>query len=171
MKATPRRRDDNKEEVCMRAGRWLVAGLLAAVSGIAPTAATGWAAGEQDLEALRARVHQYWDARMKGDYKTAYAIEDPKIREGEKGGFQGYVAKRSGKGAAVEYKGYKVHKVQLVSAEKAEVQFEVDVVLHPYGVRTQDQSKDEWVKREGTWYRVYLTTIPTPPTPPPGKRP
>lgn len=128
--------------------------LLGALLGLAllalPLAAQE--AAKAELESgLQARGQTFWRARIKEDYAAQYGLLEPKVRR--QMSLTDYI---KGQGPLQ----YLEARIEAVTIEEAKGLLTVRTVIrikHPLLERQQQEMvvHEEWVKRQGEWYRVY----------------
>lgn len=108
----------------------------------------GCSGGAQETEAVRVRAQTYWDARVDGDWVTAYEYEEISTRPDAM--LQQYMANQG----SLRYKSVTVKDVALTSAERANVKVEMLYFFPMRGATEPVQAEVDtvWVKQGGEWY-------------------
>jgi hypothetical protein len=128
--------------------------LLGALVGLAllalPLAAQETAKTEHEA-GLKARGQAFWDARIKEDYAAQYGLLEPKVRR--QMSLTSYI---QGQGP-LQYLEAHIEKVQTDEAKGVLTVRTRVRIRHPLLERRNQELvvHEEWVKRQGEWYRVH----------------
>ena len=100
---------------------------------------------------LRARVSSWWQARIAGDYRTQYELQDPAFRA--RTSYEGYlpeVIRRT----RIPVKGFEITAIRRLADDRAEVALRVMVLLRSEQPVATDQT-EIWLWRERSWFKEY----------------
>jgi hypothetical protein len=128
--------------------------LLGALVGVAllalPLAAEKAAKVAPD-EGLQARGQAFWEARIKEDYATQYGLLEPKVRR--QLSLTNYIQAQG----PLQYLEARIEGVQIDEAKGVLTVRTRIRIKHPLLDRQTQETvvHEEWVKRQGAWYRVY----------------
>jgi hypothetical protein len=128
--------------------------LLGALVGLAllalPLAAEEVAKAEPDV-GLKGRGQAFWEARIKEDYAAQYGLLEPKVR------------RQISVNDYIKMQGplqYLEARIEAVTIDEAKAVLTVRTLIRikypPLDQRKQEiVVREEWVKRQGEWYRVH----------------
>jgi hypothetical protein len=128
--------------------------LLGALVGVAllalPLAAEEAAKAAPD-DGLPARGQAFWEARIKEDYAAQYGLLEPKVRR--QLSLTNYIQAQG----PLQYLEARIEKVQIDEAKGVLTVRTRVRIRHPMLDRQTQETvvQEEWVKRQGEWYRVY----------------
>jgi hypothetical protein len=153
-----RRREVDRRGV-ERGGRWAHAKLrhLARLGAWAclvlltlPLAAQEAAKTEPEA-GLKSRGQAFWEARVKEDYAAQYGLLEPKVRR--QMSLTNYI---QGQGP-LQYLEARIEGVQIDEAKGVLTVRTLIRIKHPLLERRSQEMvvQEEWVKRQGEWYRVH----------------
>jgi hypothetical protein len=114
---------------------------------------TGGEKNSADVSALKDRITQFWDCRLKGDYVTVYDLMSPDIRE--------TVTRPSFVGAKgfVNYYSYDIKSIEIDGDEaRARVHYTWKA-NHPLFEKSSVKDnvmEDVWVRIDGDWYKKFV---------------
>ena len=100
---------------------------------------------------LKARGLAFWEARVKEDYAAQYGLLEPKVRR--EMNLTNYI---QGQGP-LQYLEARIEGVQIDEAKGILTVRAMIRIKHPLLERQKQEVvvHEEWVKRQGEWYRVY----------------
>jgi len=124
---------------------------MAAAQSTGPAPVPGGGTPPDEILSLRQRTAEYWAARIARDYRTQWALSEPRLK-----GKMTPEEYGAGKGA-IQYLGYEVGDARINGAFAVidvKVIAKVTIARRPAEplVRTA-KVEDGWVKVDGIWYR------------------
>jgi|SRR5882724_5068906 len=128
--------------------------LLGALVGLAllalPLAAQETAKAEPDA-GLKARGQAFWEARIKEDYAAQYGLLEPKVRR--QLSLTNYIQAQG----PLQYLEARIEGIQIDESKGVLTVRTLIRIRHPLLERQKQEVAvhEEWVKRQGEWYRVY----------------
>ncbi|MBI1850122.1 MAG: hypothetical protein HYR85_07235 [Planctomycetes bacterium] len=139
----------------------VVAAVALTVSAFLFTSHSASAVSQQD--ALRARVGQFWDCRVKGDWVKEYELMSPDLHDQVK--LSDYVATKG----FISYYSYEVEKIDVnEDTGHARVRYTWRA-NHPAFSKASAQvhtMEDDWVLIDGAWFKKYVPpSVATPQVP------
>jgi hypothetical protein len=123
--------------------------LLWALYGCAGSPGIGNGAASE--EALRSRASTWWQARVSGDYRTQYELQDPAFRA--RTSYEGYLPELIRR-TRIPVKGFEITDVKQLGDGKAEVALRVTVLVRGDHTVATDQT-EIWLWRDGAWFKEY----------------
>jgi len=102
-------------------------------------------------ESLKARGQAFWEARIKEDYAAQYGLLEPKVRR--QMSLTNYIQAQG----PLQYLEAQIERVQIDEAKGVLTVRTQIRINHPLLERQKQQLvvQEEWVKRQGEWYRVH----------------
>jgi hypothetical protein len=147
------RRGVDRGERCLHA-RLRHRAMLGALACLAlltlPVAAQETAKAEPEA-GLKARGQAFWEARIKEDYAAQYGLLEPKVRR--EMSLTNYIQAQG----PLQYLEARIEGVQIDEA-KGVLKVRTLIRIKHLLLERQKQEmvvQEEWVKRQGEWYRVY----------------
>lgn len=130
--------------------RFLLGALLSLTFLALPLVAQETAKVDRD-ESLKARGQAFWEARIKEDYAAQYGLLEPKVRR--QMSLTNYIQAQG----PLQYLEAQIEKVQIDEAKGVLTVRTQIRIRHPLLERQKQQIvvQEEWVKRQGEWYRVH----------------
>src|SRR5262245_51247882 len=126
-------------------------GTLASMALLAlPLAAEEGAKAAPD-DGLQARGQAFWEARIKEDYAAQYGLLEPKVRR--EMSLTNYIQAQG----PLQYLEARIEGVQIDEAKGVLTVRTLIRIQHPLLERQKQEMvvQEEWVKRQGEWYRVH----------------
>lgn len=111
----------------------------------------------KEVEALKKRVGDYWNLRIKNNYTKAFDYEDPETKKKYNITLEEYLSSK----ANVKYEGIKISEIRFERPDYAKVTLIVKYTFE-WLEKINDEKDiiDKWVKRkDGKWYRIFTTNI------------
>jgi hypothetical protein len=101
--------------------------------------------------ALKARAQVFWEARVKEDYAAQYSLLEPKVQR--QMSLTNYIQAQG----PLQYLEARIEGVQIDEAKGVLTVRTLIRIKHPLLERQSQEVavQEEWVKRQGQWYRVY----------------
>jgi hypothetical protein len=101
--------------------------------------------------ALKARAQVFWEARVQEDYASQYSLLEPKVRR--QMSLTNYIQAQG----PLQYLEARIEGVQIDEAKGVLTVRTLIRIKHPLLERQNQEIavQEEWVKRQGEWYRVY----------------
>jgi glucan-binding YG repeat protein len=101
--------------------------------------------------ALKARAQVFWEARVQEDYAAQYGVLEPKVRR--QMSLTNYIQAQG----PLQYLEARIEGVQIDEAKGVLTVRTLIRIKHPLLERQSQEVavQEEWVKRQGEWYRVY----------------
>jgi hypothetical protein len=130
---------------------WALLGALLCLALLAlPLAAEEIAKAEPDV-GLKARGQAFWEARIKEDYAAQYGLLEPKVQR--QLSLTDYMKVQG----PLQYLEARIEGVTIDEAKAVlTVRTLIRIKYPPLDQRTQEiVVREEWVKRQGSWYRVH----------------
>jgi len=111
----------------------------------------------EDVRALKERVKEYWDWRIKNKYIKAFDYEDPLTKEKYNIDLEEYLSSK----AKVKYHSIRIDEIKFIRPDYAKVKFYVKYTFDWLEKITDEKDVvDKWVKRkDGKWYRIFTTNL------------
>jgi hypothetical protein len=133
-----------------RRPRALLGALLCLALLALPLAAEEIAKAEPDV-GLKARGQAFWEARIKEDYAAQYGLLEPKVRR--QMSLTDYIKVQG----PLQYREARIEGVKIDEAKAVlTVRTLIQIKYPPLDQRKQEIIvREEWVKRQGEWYRVH----------------
>ena len=133
-----------------RRPRALLGALLCLALLALPLAAEEIAKAEPDV-GLKARGQAFWEARIKEDYAAQYGLLEPKVRR--QMSLTDYIKAQG----PLQYLEARIEGVKIDEAKAVlTVRTLIRIKYPPLDQRKQEiVVREEWVKRQGEWYRVH----------------
>jgi hypothetical protein len=133
-----------------RRPRALLGALLCLALLALPLAAEEIAKAEPDV-GLKARGQAFWEARIKEDYAAQYSLLEPKVRR--QISVNDYIKVQG----PLQYLEARIEGVEIDEAKAVlTVRTLIRIKYPPLDQRKQEiVVREEWVKRQGEWYRVH----------------
>jgi hypothetical protein len=133
-----------------RRPRALLSALLCLALLALPLAAEEIAKAEPDV-GLKARGQAFWEARIKEDYAAQYGLLEPKVRR--QMSLTDYIKVQG----PLQYREARIEGVKIDEAKAVlTVRTLIQIKYPPLDQRKQEIIvREEWVKRQGEWYRVH----------------
>jgi hypothetical protein len=130
--------------------RFLLGALVSLALLALPLAAEEIAKAEPDV-GLKARWQAFWEARIKEDYAAQYGLLEPKVRR--QMSVNDYIKVQG----PLQYLEARIEGVTIDEAKAVlTVRTLIRIKYPPLDQRKQEiVVREEWVKRQGEWYRVH----------------
>jgi hypothetical protein len=133
--------------------RFLLGALMSLALLALPLVAQETAKAEPEA-GLKGRGQAFWEARVKEDYAVQYGLLEPKVRR--QMSLTDYIQAQG----PLQYLEARIEGVQIDEAKGVLTVRTLVRIRHPLLERQKQQMsvKEEWVKRQGEWYRVHPQT-------------